>query len=260
MSTKCRRQSGFVFTAIATTLLLSDCTANQTRDPLPEADLVLAKAVATPDQEIRIWGDQRPETIDAFLNASTATIRSEFSGIYQKPHTYLALSGGGQNGAFGAGLLSGWTASGTRPEFTMVTGISTGSLIAPFAFLGPAHDQQLTEVYTQYGTKDLITQKPVLVALFSSALADTKKLRNLIAEYMDEDFIALIAAEHRRGRRLYIGTTNLDARRPVLWKPKRSMPATARIISRRQPNPWSSDPFLVRSHQSEQRFQVNALG
>ena len=85
-------------------------------------------------------------------------MKAMFPGVYGKRHAYLALSGGGENGAYGAGLLTGWTASGKRPEFTMVTGISTGSLIAPFAFLGSAYDQQLTDIYTKYSTDDLVTQ------------------------------------------------------------------------------------------------------
>ena len=88
-----------------------------------------------------MWGDEKPAWLDEFLNAPDADLAAKFSGVYGKQHTYLALSGGGSNGAYGAGLLVGWTASGKRPEFTMVTGISTGSLIAPFAFLGSAYDQ-----------------------------------------------------------------------------------------------------------------------
>src|SRR5512139_2627309 len=72
------------------------------------------------------------------------------------PAVFLAVSGGGDNGAFGAGLLCGWTAAGDRPVFKLVTGISTGALIAPFAFLGSAYDAQLKEFYTTTSPKDIM--------------------------------------------------------------------------------------------------------
>ena len=144
-------------------------------------------------------------------------MRTRLPGVYGKHHAYLALSGGGSNGAYGAGLLTGWTASGKRPEFAMVTGISTGSLIAPFAFLGPAYDQQLTDIYTKYSTKDLVIKRSVLGMVSAASAVDTAPLQKIIAGYVDANLIAAIAEEHRRGRRLFIGTTNLDAGRPVMW-------------------------------------------
>ena len=94
--------------------------------------------------EARFWGDEWPKfSLEQFEAFTDVDFRKHFPGIYEKPHSYLAISGGGANGAFGAGLLAGWTASGTRPEFTMVTGISTGALTAPFAFLGPDYDDEL---------------------------------------------------------------------------------------------------------------------
>ncbi len=133
------------------------------------------------------------------------------------PANFLAISGGGENGAFGAGLLVGWTAAGTRPEFKLVTGISTGALTAPFAFLGPAYDHQLKAVYTTIGEKDVLKKRGQFAALFSDALADNAPLRRLIAKYVTQDMLKAIAAEHAKGRLLLIGTTNLDARRPVVW-------------------------------------------
>ncbi len=190
------------------------------RVALPEAEVARANALVTPsaeDPSIRIWGDEEPAWFEAMIGAPQEVLKRRFPGIYGKPHAYLALSGGGENGAYGAGLLNGWTASRTRPEFTMVTGISTGSLIAPFAFLGPEYDDELTEVYTQYSTKDLLRKRPLLSIVSAASAADTAPLRRLIASYVDGPMIAKIAAEHRKGRRLFIGTTNLDAGRPVLW-------------------------------------------
>lgn len=126
--------------------------------------------------------------------------------------TFLAVSGGGANGAFGAGLLNGWTVTGDRPEFTMVTGISTGVLIAPFAFLGPAYDEELKAVYTTVSTEDILK-----LGLTGDALAGTEPLKALIARYVDEALRQAIARECNRGRGLLIGTTNLDSGRPVVW-------------------------------------------
>jgi predicted acylesterase/phospholipase RssA len=133
------------------------------------------------------------------------------------PANFLAISGGGEDGAFGAGLLIGWTAAGTRPEFKLVTGISTGALTAPFAFLGPKYDDQLKAVYTTISQKDVLEQRGFLAAIYDDALADNAPLRQLVAKYVTADMLKDIAAENAKGRILAIGTTNLDARRPVVW-------------------------------------------
>jgi predicted acylesterase/phospholipase RssA len=133
------------------------------------------------------------------------------------PANFLAISGGGEDGAFGAGLLIGWTAAGTRPEFKLVTGISTGALTAPFAFLGPKYDDQLKAVYTTITQKDVLEQRGFLAAIYNDALADNAPLRQLVAKYVTADMLKDIAAEDAKGRILAIGTTNLDARRPVVW-------------------------------------------
>ena len=131
--------------------------------------------------------------------------------------SYLAVSGGGSNGAFGAGLLNGWSASGKRPQFEIVSGVSTGALIAPFAFLGPEYDKPLREIYTLYSTKDILEPQILAGLLGANAVSSTKPLEKLIARYVDREFMAAIAREYAKGRRLLIGTTNLDAERPVVW-------------------------------------------
>jgi predicted acylesterase/phospholipase RssA len=165
----------------------------------------------------RHWGDRAPPGIERWLNASETELKRDYGGIFGVPHTYLAISGGGADGAFGAGLLVGWTAHGTRPEFTVVTGISTGALIAPFAFLGPKYDPLLRKVYTELSTDDLIERRGLLDIVRNDALASSRPLRKLIAQYIDDAVIAELAAEHRRGRSLLVSTTNLDAGRPVTW-------------------------------------------
>jgi len=133
------------------------------------------------------------------------------------PSNLLALSGGGDKGAFGAGLLNGWTASGERPVFLLVTGVSTGALIAPFAFLGPAYDSQLKALYTEIRRSDIVQLRGVLAALTSDALADTTPLRELLRKHVDRAMLDEIAREYDKGRELWISTANLDARRRVIW-------------------------------------------
>jgi hypothetical protein len=136
-------------------VLLSACASAPPRTaPLPEN--LAAQATVLGNVYIRSWADEAPSYINQWYTASDEELQEHFSGIIGREHNYLALSGGGENGAFTAGLLAGWTASGNRPEFTMVTGISTGALIAPFAFLGPDYDAAIKEVYTNYSEQDLI--------------------------------------------------------------------------------------------------------
>ncbi|MGH6933784.1 MAG: patatin-like phospholipase family protein [Dongiaceae bacterium] len=99
------------------------------------------------------------------------------------PANFLAISGGGEDGAFGAGLVVGWTETGTRPEFKIVTGVSTGALSAPFAFLGPKYDEQLKAVYTTTGPDDVLEKRGILAALFDDAMADNDTLQKLVANY-----------------------------------------------------------------------------
>lgn len=129
----------------------------------------------------------------------------------------LAISGGGANGAYGAGLLNGWTQAKNRPVFKVVTGISTGAIIAPLAFLGSNYDGRLKEIYSRYSTKDIIEIRPYVKILFSNSVASTNPLARLIERYYDADLLKQIAVEYNKGRRLYVGTTNLDAQRLAIW-------------------------------------------
>jgi hypothetical protein len=133
------------------------------------------------------------------------------------PVNFLAISGGGDAGAFGSGVLVGWTAAGNRPQFKLVTGVSTGSLIAPFAFLGPAYDKTLEAVYTTISPPQVFRMRGLVSGIFNDALADTSPLAEVIAKYMDDAMLKAIAGEYQKGRLLLIGTTDLDAQRPVIW-------------------------------------------
>jgi predicted acylesterase/phospholipase RssA len=133
------------------------------------------------------------------------------------PTTFLALSGGGDNGAFGAGLLSGWTVAGNRPQFKLVTGISTGALIAPFAFVGSAYDETLKALYTHTSAKDILATRWYLAAVTNDAMADTQPLRALLRKHVDRAFLTAVADEYAKGRGLWIATTNLDSRVRYIW-------------------------------------------
>jgi predicted acylesterase/phospholipase RssA len=146
-------------------------------------------------------GQEKP---DAFSNPELAN--------------YLALSGGGDNGAFGAGLLTGWTERGDRPEFTLVTGVSTGAMIAPFAFLGSDYDYVLKKTFTDVDQKDIFIELGLTGALFGDAFADTSPLYKLISEFITAELLQKIGYEYTvRNRWLVIATTNLDAGVPVMW-------------------------------------------
>lgn len=185
------------------------------RPPLPEEHETLG--IIPGLEDTRFWGDVALYDSKPLMAEIRKQILATDPEELQRPQYVLAISGGGQNGAFGAGLLNGWTAKGDRPSFRMVTGISTGAIIAPFAFLGADYDLALKELYSKYPTKEVLN-KSVLSGLFGgAALADSKPMLGLIAKYLDNEAIERIAIEHNKGRRLYVGTTNMDALRPVIW-------------------------------------------
>ena len=209
------KHSGILFVIIIISFVFNNCATIPVRKPLPEKYGDTAQIPGIP--RAKFWGDEVPFFFESVFEQSQEKFKQAFPGIYGREHNYLAISGGGSNGAFGAGLLAGWTAAGTRPEFTMVTGISTGAILAPLAFLGSKYDDQIKEMYTTYSTKDLVNKRSILAILTGTSAADTKPLRKMLAKYINHDVMAAIASEYKRGRRLFIGTTNLDAQRPVIW-------------------------------------------
>lgn len=144
-----------------------------------------------------------------------ADLRKELSA-HRGPLDVLALSGGGADGAFGAGVLLGWTKRGDRPEFRVVTGVSTGALIAPFAFLGPDYDDRLKEAYTS-GVADNLRKSRGLLSVFTPGVLSANNLQALVDTYVDTDMVIAIAREHARGRSLLVATTNLDTQSGIVW-------------------------------------------
>ncbi|MDD5427615.1 MAG: patatin-like phospholipase family protein [Candidatus Omnitrophica bacterium] len=202
-----------IYFLITFVFLLSGC-ATITRHAVPENLLT----------SVRVFGMR---DIRAFSGMPSESFKNDFLDLLEEEkencpslfnkgiicnYSMLAISGGAANGAYGAGLLNGWSKEGTRPVFKIVTGISTGAIIAPFAFLGSSYDERVKEFYTRYSTKDIVQ-----AGLSRNALTSTKPLECLINQYADEQLLKEIAVEHKKGRRLYIGTTNLDAQRLVIW-------------------------------------------
>ncbi|MEO1648659.1 MAG: patatin-like phospholipase family protein [Pseudomonadota bacterium] len=193
--------------------------------------LVLAACVSVPDRpevpagaqdsarvdgfgEIRLWEDASAEVWRSWREAMIAQRKQSGPG---DRFEMLVISSGSDKGAYSAGFLNGWSQAGTRPEFNLVSGVSTGALIAPFAFLGSDYDPQLRDLYTQINA-DMIYRTTALKGLLGgTSLASTEPLAELIASYANEALIDAVAAEHRKGRRLLVQTTNLDAERGVVW-------------------------------------------
>jgi hypothetical protein len=153
------------------------------------------------------------------MAADVMALRKTANSIdFTQAANYLSLSGGGDDGAYGAGLLIGWTERGNRPNFNLVTGISTGALIAPFAYLGKEYDPVLRDVYTQIGPDDIFIKRNLLSGILGDGLSDTTPLFALISKHVDHALLKRIAYEYSvNGRWLLIGTSNLDAGVPVVW-------------------------------------------
>jgi len=191
------------FVLLAVMFILAGCSSLP-RTPYTAPDA--ASSTVLDLSELRSYADE-PASMFLKTNVSSRT----------GPLNYLALSGGGADGAYGAGVLNGWSAAGTRPEFSVVSGVSTGALIAPFAFLGPAYDAMLRDVYTSGIAEGLLNTPNIAHAVFGSGLFGNTHLRGLVARYVGQDMLGAIAAENTKGRKLLIVTTNLDTQRTVIW-------------------------------------------
>lgn len=204
------------------TLFVAQGCATPSRQPaVPEK---LQNQAQIPGLEKIRYRIGNPEDLAEMAREGLESVKREQAYLAASGHqgplpaaAFLAISGGGDNGAFGAGLLNGWTATGARPTFKLVTGVSTGALTAPFAFAGPAYDATLKEVYTTISAKDIAEPRSLLAALTSDAMADNHPLWKLIAKYVDRALLDVIAAEYAKGRLLLVGTTDLDARRGIIW-------------------------------------------
>ena len=202
--------------ALAVCLSLMAGCSTVTRNPVPAELTAAAQVPGYQKLKIRtqfsITDPEWKDHLADFLESQPA------DGGQDKVITMLMVSGGGENGAYGAGVLCGWSESGERPEFDVVTGISTGALIGPLAFLGREYDAALRRGYTEVEAKNIFDRLSIWTILNRrTSLADTRPLARMIAAMLGERELRAIARQHERGRRLYIGTTDLDSQTIVVW-------------------------------------------
>ncbi|QCQ98984.1 patatin-like phospholipase family protein [Brevundimonas sp. SGAir0440] len=199
------RRIGSGLLGVLMVLALSACgTLDRPTGPLRITDSTLVKAE---DPRIRASDSAR---LQAFTQEIGQRLRPD------KPTSILALSGGGANGAYGAGLLVGWTEQGDRPTFDVVTGVSTGALAAPFAFLGRDWDDELQHAYTSGAASNLLSWRS-FAAFLNPSLFSSQVLRNLVDENVTPELMQAVAREHAKGRRLLVATTDLDSEETVIW-------------------------------------------
>lgn len=200
-----KRQAGAGLTAflvLMCSLVLGACTS------LPRTPYTAAEASTSRVLDIdglRRYADDPVTKFSFEKDTGTAT------------RSYLALSGGGADGAYGVGVLNGWTAARTRPTFSLVSGVSTGGLIAPFAYLGSQYDDTLKEVYTSGIAESLLNDPSIMRVLFGSGLFGNTRLRELVARYVGPEVMAQVARENAKGRKLLVVTTDLDTQRTAIW-------------------------------------------
>ncbi|MFC3079981.1 patatin-like phospholipase family protein [Phenylobacterium terrae] len=209
---------GLAILAAGAQLHVTACATPKRLAAVPSALTVRAEL---PVANARYFPDRDPHPYEQEFLASFEREKAWRASTAQSgplpPIAALSISGGGGDGAFGAGLLFGWSEAGTRPEFKMVTGVSTGALIAPFAFLGPRYDHVLKQAYTETSDADIFKRRHFTAALFSDAMADTAPMARLIDSFVTRELLDEIAAEYAKGRLLFVGTTNLDAREAIYW-------------------------------------------
>ena len=205
-------------TAVLALMFLKERATTLRHRAVPHELEVPAYVVGFPD-EVRYF-PRDPGDLELMTKEFVDSWEREKAYLHRRdlpPTSYLAISGGGDNGAFTAGFLNGWTKAGTRPQFKLVTGVSTGALIAPFAFLGPDYDETLKSFYTNVSRKDILTDRIFYSVLLQDAMADTTPLWKLLEAKVTQKMVNAIGAEYQKGRLLFLATTNLDAKRPVVW-------------------------------------------
>ncbi len=203
---------------VAAAIGLAGCTTLP-RNALPVELMAEASIPGLPDVRAAAGRRSTAMTDDlalSFAQESPAEFPLGPDGVVRYPH--LALSGGGANGAFGAGFLNGWTKTGQRPVFKIVTGVSTGALMAPFAFIGPAYDDALRDFYTTTATRNILQALSIIPQLLGGeSFADSAPLRALLEQHVNAEVLRQVALAHAAGRRLYIGTADLDSQSFVVW-------------------------------------------
>ncbi|HEV3387317.1 MAG TPA: patatin-like phospholipase family protein [Gemmata sp.] len=207
-----KRSAAASFILAALCISLVGCTSRSRYCPPSELSRPSGLVQLSPSDELQ------PSEID-LIRSATSKYQSfdDPSATPCKKKNVLVLSGGGMYGAYSVGVLSGWTTIGTRPEFDVVTGISTGALIANYAFLGTNYDREMVDAYTTVTNRNVYRKRWAPAALITDAAASSEPLKKMIENQVDDTVLAAVAQAHLAGRRLYVGTTNIDTRRLVIW-------------------------------------------
>ncbi|UQN42337.1 patatin-like phospholipase family protein [Agarivorans sp. B2Z047] len=185
------------------------------RNAAQESELMYPLATAG----LRYWDGESTEITEHNIEQEYQSIldsRARNNGVGSDIY-HLALSGGGVNGAFSAGVLNAWTANGDRPEFDLVTGVSTGAIVSVFAYLGSDYDSTLKNYYTETPMSSLFQVKSIWSLLRGEAVLDTAGFEDQVRSYIDADIVKQLAEQRAKGRLLVIGTTNLDNEKMSLW-------------------------------------------
>lgn len=206
------------YISIFSMLLISTGCSKKIRFALPEEHVDNANVLGI--EQVRDWGETHSTYFQNDFIKSAQQLRKSYPELFNNPDSsidILAISGGGSKGAYGIGLLKGWSDSGDLPTFRLVTGISTGALIAPFAFIGGEYLDIVAKFYTNVSDNDIYRRKPFSKIIQSDSVASSLPLQRIIKENINKELLKKVAEEHKKGRRLFIGTTNLDAKRLVIW-------------------------------------------
>lgn len=202
---------------LAVSLALASCASGPDRPLFNLAEE--ANPVVPGFEDIRFYADDDGTNFRDHVFAQVMNqVEVGGMGILKKGRSdWLMISGGGEDGAYGAGVMVGLTKAGKRPNFDLVSGVSTGALMAPFVFLGPSYDPQLKSIYTDIDSKQIFKVIGLRGILGGMSAASSAPLRATMEEMVSDKVLDEIAAQHRLGRRLYVVTTDLDAQRPVVW-------------------------------------------
>ncbi|UPW19243.1 patatin-like phospholipase family protein [Agarivorans sp. TSD2052] len=197
-------------------LVLVACSGHSARHASQHSELMSPLATSG----IRYWDGESKEITGHDLASEYQQIissrQSRKRGLPDDVY-HLALSGGGINGAFSAGVLNAWTVNGNRPEFDLVTGVSTGAIVSIFAYLGSDYDQTLKNYYTNTSMSSLFELNSVLSMLGGKPALNTKGFEEKVRSYVNTETVAKLANERSKGRLLIIGTTNLDNEKMSMW-------------------------------------------
>jgi len=212
-----RKETLYHLLIIITCLLASSGCAH-VRHAVPEN--LVGKAVVVGMPDIRYYVG-KPDSYSMMRQSLADSFKEEGKSEYLvdgiKTYPALLIGGGVSNSAYGIGLLKGWSKEGSRPVFKIVTGYSSGSIIAIATFAGKDYEDRIADLFTSIESKDVLQKRSMFSVLFGDSVSSSAPLAKKINNFVDEDLMVKIAQEHRKGRRLYVGTTDFDAQGFVIW-------------------------------------------